>query len=259
MKKKLFAALLTAALTVSMSVPAFAEIIWTPDKLPEGYTTNEWENKDFSAKSGTAVKKDTYTYYIKDLHGNIMKDAAFSGEVKTNLEGIIVRPDGTLISYGSEAAWIAAPLDNEKDEWHQDTNKPLNNNGVSNWWYGTLSGGFSSTARWIWIGDGAYDGTKEMYDYTYIDYTGKEVTRNVSYKHVYCFNEYGYLYINTITPDGFLVNELGQLIIDGKPMVRRGNELNRYHYYSDAPIGYLVYDEATDEKHKDISFANPYF
>lgn len=57
MKKKLFGLILSTVLTVSMVTPAFAEIIWTPDKLPAGYTTNEWENKDFSFYSGNAIKR----------------------------------------------------------------------------------------------------------------------------------------------------------------------------------------------------------
>jgi len=62
-------------------------------------------------------------------------------------------------------------------------------------------------------------------------------------KYAYCFNEYGYLYTNTITPDGYRVNELGQLMIDGK--VKTVNPREIIANYNSYPIGHLIYDPVT--------------
>lgn len=32
----------------------------------------------------------------------------------------------------------------------------------------------------------------------------------------YCFDDWGYLYVNTVTPDGYQVNELGAWVQDGE-------------------------------------------
>lgn len=240
MKKRLLGALLSAALSITMATPAFAEIIWTPDKLPAGYTTNEWENKDFSFYSGTAIKRDTYTYYIKDLHGNIMKNAIFAGGTKTDENGVIIDAIGHVCTYGSELGLIeyANTRPHEQPKWYQDTLKPLNENGLSNYWYGTSAGtGATSMWRWLMV---APDGTQD------------------GLKYAYCFNEYGYLYTNTITPDGYQVNELGQLMIEGKVMTREPNDITTWHGFVSFSIGYLVYDLETSEQHK-YDTPNPYF
>lgn len=228
MKKKLLGAILSTALSISMAMPAFAEIIWTPDKLPAGYTTNEWENKDFSFFSGTAIKKDSYTYYAKDLHGNFMKNAMFAGGARTDENGVWIFSDGRVASYGSEEALINIGLKEANEGkyrhsfWHQDLEKP-HENGISNYWYGDIESGTSMTSKWRWLmvsPDGKQDGLE----------------------YAYCFNEYGYLYTNTITPDGYQVNELGQLMIDGKVKNPPKGHINNYNYY---PIGHLVYDPET--------------
>lgn len=230
MKKKLFGLILSTVLTVSMVTPAFAEIIWTPDKLPAGYTTNEWENKDFSFYSGTAIKKDTYTYYIKDLHGNIMKNALFAGGSRTDENGVLIGAEGHTYSYGSEFAEIeyfnSKPY--ERSKWNQDTSRPSNENGISNYWYGTTSGS-SCTSVWVWLPD-APDGT------------------NDGLSRAYCINEYGYLYTNTITPDGYMVNELGQLVINGNVKTHLDSDYNTWYNYGSFAIGFLAYDLESSER-----------
>lgn len=241
MKKKLFGLILSTVLTVSMATPAFAEIIWTPDKLPAGYTTNEWENKDFSFYSGNAIKKDTYTFYVKDLHGNFMKNVTLAGGSRTDENGVSIAANGKVRSYGTELSMIVynntQPY--ESSAWHQELEKSLNENGVSNYWYGTLKGGTLSPSTWRWLmvsPDGKQDGLK----------------------YAYCFNEYGYLYTNTITPDGYQVNELGQLMIDGKVKTKEVNDFTPWHGYSNYAIGYLVYDQVTSEQHKNDR-SDPFF
>lgn len=234
MKKKLFTFLLSTVLTATMATPAFAEIIWTPDKLPDGYTTNEWENKDFSFYSGGAIKRDTYTGYIKDMHGNFMKNATFAGGSKTDDNGVLFYPDGSSSSFGSEEKYleyinstIGQPI--EKESWYQDTSKSLNVNGVSNYWYGTSKYGSGYSSNWIWLHD-APNGT------------------NDGLKRAYCFNENGYLYTNTITPEGYMVNELGQLMIDGQVKTHEDTDYNTWYNYGSFPIGYLAYDVESSER-----------
>lgn len=77
-------------------------------------------------------------------------------------------------------------------------------------------------------------------------------------KYAYCFNEYGYLYTNTITPDGYQVNELGQLMIDGKVKTKEINDFTPWHGYSNYAIGFLVYVPVTSDQHKNDR-SNPFF
>ena len=231
MKKKIIGAILSTVLTVTMATPAFAEIIWTQDKLPAGYTTNEWENKDFSFYSGNAIKKDTYTYYVKDLHGDFMKNVIFAGGSKTDENGVLIHANGHVCSYGTEAAEIEYfnSQQYQQSSWHQDNTKSLQEGGISNYWYGTAQSSTRSTWRWLMQ---APDGTED------------------GLKYAYCFNEYGYLYTNTITPDGYQVNELGQLMIDGKVKTKETTDFTAWHGYSSYAIGYLIYDSMTSEEHK---------
>jgi hypothetical protein len=226
MKKKLLGVILSTLLTVTMATPAFAEITWTADKLPAGYTTNEWENKNFFINAGNAIKRDTYTYYVKNLYGDFMKNATFAGGSRTDENGMLIYADGHVPSYGTndeETKYILSqPY--ESNTWRQDTGKPLNESGNSNYWYGdSRTSKYKSQWAWLMV---APDGNKE------------------SLKYAYCFNEYGYLYTNTITPDGYQVNELGQVMIDGKvktidPSKNIGNKWYGYAYF---PIGALGYD-----------------
>ncbi|MGC6177920.1 hypothetical protein [Lacrimispora sp. 38-1] len=239
MKKRLLGAVISLAFTITIPTPAFAEIIWTPDKLPAGYTTNEWENKDFSFYSGNAIKKDTYTYYVKDLHGNFMMNAIFAGGMSTNVDGVVIMTNGDVASYGSQEEQLkyANSLPYENISWHQDGSKSINQNGISNYWYGNSRN--STISSWNWLltaPDGSQDGLK----------------------YAYCFNEYGYLYTNTITPDGYQVNELGQLMIDGKVKTKKTTDFTAWHGYSNYAIGYLVYDPESSEQHKNDR-ANPFF
>ncbi len=236
MKKRLIGAIISTLLTVTISTPAFAEIIWTADKLPAGYTTNEWDNKDFSFYSGNAIKKDTYTYYVKDLHGNFMKSAVFSNGSTTNVEGIAIDANGRICSYGTELAQIEYfnNVPYEKSTWHKNTTKSLNENGISNYWYGNKIDFEHSYWAWLMV---APDGNKD------------------GLKYAYCFNEYGYLYTNTITPDGYMVNELGQLMIDGK--VKTINPREIIANYNSYPIGHLIYDSVTRAQREKTP--NPFF
>lgn len=242
MKKKIIGAILSMVLTLTMVTPAFAEITWTANKLPAGYTTNEWETKDFFLNAGTAIKKDTYTYYMKDLHGSIMKNVTFAGGMTTNTDGVIVLANGHIASYGSQQGQLeyANTLQYEALLWHQDTLKSLNENGISNYWYGDSNGCYS-ISRWQWLMT-APDGTQD------------------GLKYAYCFNEYGYLYTNTITPDGFQVNELGQLMIDGAVMTRKYNDVTPWYGFVDFPIGALGYDYDSSERAAQLwGTPNPYF
>ncbi|WP_124068044.1 hypothetical protein [Clostridium sp. E02] len=237
MKKRLIGAILSAALSITLATPAFAAIIWTPDKLPEGYTTNEWENKDFSFYSGNAIKRDTYTYYVKDLHGNFMKNATFAGGSRTDENGAFIFADGFVPSYGTSDAEIEYILSQpyEQDRWHQETLKPVNKKGISNYWYGdSKTSRYKSNWDWLMV---APDGTED------------------GLKYAYCFNEYGYLYTNTITPDGYMVNALGQLMIDGN--VKTINPREIISNYNNYPIGYLIYDPQTRAERE--ATPNPYF
>lgn len=230
MKKRLLGAILSTLLTVTMATPAFAEIIWTADKLPAGYTTNERENKDFSFYSGNAIKKDTYTYYVKDLYGNIMKNATLASGSKTDENGVLIESNGHRVSFGTQLEEInyynAQPY--ERSAWHQDSSKPLNENGVSNYWYGDYKDSMYRS-HWRWLHD-APDGT------------------NDGLKRAYCFNEYGYLYTNTITPDGYMVNELGQLIIDDQVKTHEDSDYNTWYNYGSFAIGFLAYDVESSER-----------
>ncbi|MFT4004748.1 MAG: hypothetical protein QM683_03500 [Lacrimispora sp.] len=237
MKKKLLGAILSAALSITMVTPAFAEIIWTPDKLQAGYTTNEWENKDFFLNAGNAIKKDTYTFYVKDLHGNLMKSSVLAGGLRTDENGVFIHADGHIASYGTNEAelnyFLSHPYD--PDTWHQDSAKPLNETGISNYWYGdNKTSRYKSQWSWLMI---APDGKKDGLMYSY------------------CFNEYGYLYTSTITPDGYMVNEFGQLMIDGKVKTINPKEIiSNYNSYS---IGYLIYDPETRAQREQTP--NPFF
>lgn len=243
MKKKLLGAILSTLLTVNMATPAFAEIIWTQDKLPAGYTTNEWENKDFFLNAGNAVKRDTYTYYIKDLHGNLMKNAIFAGGSKTDNNGAAIFADGFVPAFGTsdaEADYIVTQTF-VPNSWHTDSQKPLNQNGISNYWYGDNKTCYKSKWNWLMVSpDGKKDGLK----------------------YAYCFNEYGYLYTSTITPDGYMVNELGQLMIDGKVKTidPKKNPGNKWYGYADFPIGALGYDYDSCERAAQLwGTPNPFF
>lgn len=243
MKKRLLGFILSTILTVTMATPAFAEIIWTADELPTGYTTNEWDNKNFFLNAGTAIKKDNYTYYMKDLHGNFMRNVTFAGGSRTDESGVLIHADGHVVSYGSEAGLIeyAGTQPYYPNVWHRDNAKQTNQNGISNYWYGTDKYGCSSMSRWEWLMVSP-DGKKDCL------------------KYAYCFNEYGYLYTNTITPDGFMVNELGQLMIDGKVMTRKYNDVTPWYGFVDFPIGALGYDYGSSERAAQLwGTPNPFF
>ena len=71
--------------------------------------------------------------------------------------------------------------------WIQDQSRPENENGVSNWWWQNDDGSYPAGAGvWVWI-DGNGDGWAEDY----------------------CFNESGWMYANTVTPDGYTVDASG--------------------------------------------------
>ena len=72
----------------------------------------------------------------------------------------------------------------------------------SNGWYYLNDDGTYATSGWQWI-DGDNDGVEECY----------------------YFDETGYLYENTTTPDGYTVNENGAWIIDG--VVQQKNSSNQ--------------------------------
>jgi hypothetical protein len=241
MKKRLIGAIISTLLTVTIATPAFAEIIWTADKLPAGYTTNEWENKSFFLNAGTTIKKDTYTYFIRDLHGNFMKNSYFAGGMATNADGVAILANGHVASFGSQMGQLeyANTLPYEGLSWHQDTSKPVNENGISNYWYGDSQNSTVSSWNWLMVSpDGKKDGLK----------------------YAYCFNEYGYLYTNTITPDGYMVNEWGQLMINGKAMTRKYNDVTPWYGFVRFPIGALGYDYESSERAAQLwGTPNPYF
>ena len=74
--------------------------------------------------------------------------------------------------------------------WIQDPSRPVNENGVSNWWYQREDGSYPA-AGWDWI-DGNHDGTAESYR----------------------FNENGWMYVST-NIDGYDVNDSGAWITNG--------------------------------------------
>ena len=246
-KKKLTGFILSMVFSAIMVTPAFAEITWTADKLPAGYTTNEWENKNFNYNVGAVIKKDTWTYYVKDLHGNFMKNAVLAGGSRTDENGVVIDAQGRVLSYGSKETQVQSILDDmntgkrEQSAWHQDTTKPLNDNGVSNYWYGNKYG--CDFNKWEWL---------------MTDFSGNQD----GLQYAYCFNEYGYLYTNTITPDGYQVNEKGQLMIDGKVKTinPKKDPGNKWYGYADFPIGALGYDYESCERAAQLwGTPNPYF
>lgn len=275
-RKKIAGFILSMVFSATMINPAFAEIIWTPDKLPAGYTTNEWENKNFNYNVGSVIKKDTWTFYIKDLNGNFMKNSVFAGGSRTDENGVYINAKGKVMSYGTKDAQIESILkdmeagEREQPAWQQDTEKPLNNNGVSNYWYGNKYS-CNSVSRWVWLQESP-DNTASLPDgqiiswKEYIEYCRSNAEKKSNYKvavqHAYCFNEYGYLYTNTITPDGYQVNEKGQLMIDGKVKYidPRKDPGNKYYGYADFPIGALGYDYESCERAAQLwGTPNPYF
>lgn len=71
--------------------------------------------------------------------------------------------------------------------------------------------------RWQWI-DGNGDGVCESY----------------------CFDESGYAYINTVTPDGYQVNEAGAWVENGTVQTQRGSSEITASYPSDSSAHSLV-------------------
>lgn len=84
--------------------------------------------------------------------------------------------------------------------WVQDSTKPVNENGISNWWYLNDDGSYPA-GTWAWI-DGNSDGIAESY----------------------CFNQNGWMYAAapgvTLTVDGYEVNENGAWISGGQVMTK---------------------------------------
>lgn len=84
--------------------------------------------------------------------------------------------------------------------WVQDSTKPTNENGVSNWWYQNDDGTYPA-GTWAWI-DGNRDGIAESY----------------------CFNENGWMYASItgvfVTADGYEINESGAWVSGGQVMTK---------------------------------------
>lgn len=79
--------------------------------------------------------------------------------------------------------------------WIQDSTKPANENGISNWWYVNDDGSYPA-GTWVWI-DGNKDGIAESYR----------------------FNDVGWMYIST-NIDGYDVDENGAWLSNGQVMTK---------------------------------------
>lgn len=85
--------------------------------------------------------------------------------------------------------------------WVQDQSRPLNENGISNWWYRNDDGSYPSNG-WVWL-DGNHDGVAESYR----------------------FNENGWMYA-AASVDGYEVNDSGAWISGGQVMEKRAESSN---------------------------------
>ena len=86
---------------------------------------------------------------------------------------------------------ISAVMTALAGQWWSDPARPENEGGVSNWWYQNDDSSYPA-GGWEWI-DGNQDGTAECY----------------------YFNQDGWMYVSTGTPDGFEVNENGAWTVNG--------------------------------------------
>lgn len=86
-------------------------------------------------------------------------------------------------------------------------------NGDGRWWYCTSANGGSwfrgatGSVDWEWI-DGNNDGISECY----------------------CFDDGGWLFMNTITPDGYTVNASGQWVVNGAVQTKSAYIYSAYQY-----------------------------
>lgn len=85
--------------------------------------------------------------------------------------------------------------------WIQDSSRPVNENGISNWWYQNDDGSYLSNG-WFWL-DGNHDGRAECY----------------------YFNENGWMY-GSASIDGYMVNENGAWMENGAVQYREVSNKN---------------------------------
>lgn len=161
---------------------------------------------------------DAIVFY--DMYGNHLRNARLAGgEVMTNDEGFAIwngiTIDGVNAKFNGYMDSMVSLMMTRDYGWRQNLERPVNENGVSNWYYkGNCS--LPSTCSWQWLSD----------------------QDNVfSTKKAYCFNEEGYLYVNTITPDGFIVNEHGQMITEDGTLVEHEYDALTHDKMNSAYIG----------------------
>lgn len=105
--------------------------------------------------------------------------------------------------------------------WIQDASKPVNENGISNWWYQNDDGSYLSNG-WFWL-DGNHDGYAESYR----------------------FDENGWMYADT-TVDGYTVNGNGAWTETG---VVQYKSVSNVIYAKNVSVIHV--DRSNKEKNKD--------
>lgn len=103
---------------------------------------------------------------------------------------------GTAIVMTAALAVPAFAMPTSVGGWIQDSARPVNVNGISNWWYQNPDGSYPKNA-WVWL-DGNKDGVSECYR----------------------FDENGWMYASTKV-DGYDVNESGAWLSGGSVQTKR--------------------------------------
>lgn len=162
---------------------------------------------------------ETGRIVLYDMYGNPLSNAKIVDGNYTNENGIFVW-NGKAIDGVNANRFDITRTPNDYG-WRQEGEKPINENGISNWYY-IVASSLPMQNTWYWLSD----------------------QDNVfSTKKAYCFNEEGYLYVNTITPDGFIVNEHGQMITEDGTLVEHEYNASTHDptrgAYIGASIGFM--------------------
>lgn len=260
-RKNILIAAAAMVMTLAMSMTALAEG-WVQDAKGWYYIDergnqpkNEWRIIDGN-KDGTAE----YYYFGED--GYMLADTTTPDGSQVDADGKMLMNGVPIVIPVSVNAEIPAvdtsnvngatdeTFDSQKlaDELNTyvtyfysrlmvDPSRPALENGVSNIRFYGDDGSYTDTfnGRWVWLN--ASDFTKGLKSHRLIK--------------AYCFSPEGYLYVSTITPDGFTVNEHGELTVDGT-VVMHTTECRHTNPYTGAknvvfgageePIGLLSYD-----------------
>ena len=229
MKKRLSISILSAAFSLALSMPVFAggwrqgdagRWWYEKDTASETVYMNSWQKDSTGAWRFAATPDDNE--YCKDgwwwiFDSSVQKMKCYYFDAQGYMLSNVVTPDGHQVNENGE--WVKdgniqmiyapAPVPAIKEGFDYTQYLPgnyesnaafrLQNNGWqkndSGWWYQT--GGNQWCANgWWWIFDASVQGLKGYY-----------------------FDAQGYMLSNTVTPDGYQVNEYGERTIGGKAQV----------------------------------------